>query len=117
LIIAGKNLPGLEEEEKTSDNKVEGCASRVWLVATLDEAGHMHFRADSDSNLVKGLIAILHSELDSQTPSVVLNYEPTTLQDLGLDKKLSLNRVQGFQAILKKLKTYALVWSQTPLTN
>ncbi len=68
IIDLGNELPPIDESVKTPEHLIEGCQSRVWLDASLDDEGKVHFRADSDAIIVKGIISLLISVLDGHTP-------------------------------------------------
>src|SRR5262245_19325748 len=72
IIELGKKLKGFPEDKRTDDNKVKGCQSSVWLV-TDEENGTIIFKADSDSTIVKGLIALLVRVLNGRTPDEIIN--------------------------------------------
>jgi cysteine desulfuration protein SufE len=89
IIELGKKLKGYPEDKQTSDYKVKGCQSSVWLV-TDDEEGRIIFKADSDSTIVKGLIALLIRVLNDRTPDEIL------------DAKLEFIAKTDFSSILRK---------------
>src|SRR4030095_13858334 len=72
LIELGKKLKDFPEDKRTDDNKVKGCQSSVWLVAN-SENGSVTYKADSDSTIVKGLIALLIRVLSGQSPDNIVN--------------------------------------------
>ena len=69
IIDLGNELPAIDEKLKTPEHLIEGCQSRVWLDATMDDNGHVHYVADSDAIIVKGIISMLISVLNDQTVS------------------------------------------------
>ena len=72
IIDLGNNLPEIDEKYKTPDHLIEGCQSRVWLNAELTPEGTVHYTADSDAIIVKGIISLLIQALDNQTPVDIL---------------------------------------------
>ena len=72
MIDLGKSLPLIDEQNKTDDNIIKGCQSKVWLDAQL-KGDKMVFSADSDAIITKGIIAVLIRSFNNQTPSAILN--------------------------------------------
>lgn len=110
LIDLGKRLPPLPEEEKTPDNKVSGCTSQVWLVADkpTEEPDHLHFRAESDAHIVKGLIAILLRIYSGKTSQEIRQIDIAPFfKEIGLDRHLSPNRSNGFFAMVERIQQLA----------
>lgn len=111
LIDLGRKLEPLFDLEKADRNRVNGCQSSVWIVSEItgrDGDKHLNFRADSDSTIVRGLIALLHSVYDGQTPRAVLDFDIEGLmQRLGLDQHLSIGRRNGMAGMIARLKTEA----------
>ena len=67
IIDLGNTLPDFPENEKTPQNLIEGCQSRVWITAKRQDDGKIHFEADSDALIVKGIVALLMRVLDDRT--------------------------------------------------
>tara|TARA_B100000609_G_scaffold153249_1_gene124592 strand:+ start:800 stop:1204 length:405 start_codon:yes stop_codon:yes gene_type:complete len=107
LIDLGKKLPPMADELKIEANRVQGCVSKVWLVAE-DKDGHMHFTADSDAHIVKGLVYILLSAFSGKSKTDIQNVDIDALfAQMGLDKQLSPSRRNGFVAMVERIKSYA----------
>ncbi len=111
LIDLGKKLPPLSEAEKTEENRIHGCQSRVWVVANKDRHDVQEvitFRADSDSAIVKGLAALLHKVYNGRTPQEVLSFDINQLLDrLELGQHLSMNRRNGLAGIVTRIRELA----------
>jgi cysteine desulfuration protein SufE len=109
LIDLGRQLPDLPADKRTDAYKVEGCMSQVWLVPGADgEGGRITFRADSDSAIVKGLIAVLMVLYDRKTPREILDTDPeAVLGQLDLGSHISPNRRNGFYAMVERIKKTA----------
>lgn len=107
LIDLGKQVPVMENSLKTEENKVRGCTSQVWMVAEWRD-GRLYFQADSDAQIVRGLIHILslaYQGLDKgQIEAVDLN---KTFAELGLDRHLSPSRRNGFFSMVQRIKAMA----------
>ena len=117
IIDMGNELPPIDESLKTPDRLIEGCQSRVWLDATLDENGKVHFVADSDALIVKGIIAMLIRVLNDHTPKEILDADLHFIDDIGLSEHLSPTRSNGLLAMLKQMRMYALVFDAKSVTN
>ena len=110
IIDLGNALEPLSDDMKTPDRLIEGCQSRVWLDATLDEDGRVHFRADSDAIIVKGIISLLVSVLDDHTPDEILEADLRFIDEIGLSRHLSPTRSNGLVAMVKQMRVYALAF-------
>ena len=111
IIDLGNEQPALDHAYKTEDNLIEGCQSRVWLHAQMVD-GLVHFEADSDAIITKGLIALLIRVLSDHTPQEILDSDVHFIDAIGLTQHLSPTRSNGLLSMLKQIKTYALAYSQ-----
>jgi cysteine desulfuration protein SufE len=112
LIDLGKRLTPLTDEERSEANRVQGCVSQVWLVNDPAGAreGHLAFRADSDSFIMKGLVALLLALYNDRAPEEILGTDSTVLfAELGLDRHLSPLRSNGLASIDKTIRARAKV--------
>ena len=110
IIDLGRELPPMDEALKTDGSKVRGCMSQVWLVGTADGAAppRLHFLADSDALIVKGLIGVLLAIYQDRTPAEVLGTDiADVFERLGLEQHLSVNRRNGFYAMVERIKGIA----------
>ncbi|KAK2979719.1 hypothetical protein RJ640_004908 [Escallonia rubra] len=107
LLFYGKNLTPLKPQFKTSDNKVQGCVSQVWVRAYLDSDKNVVFEADSDSVLTKGLAALLVQGLSGRPVEEVLRVTPDFAILLGLQQSLTPSRNNGFLNMLKLMQKKA----------
>lgn len=110
IIDLGNNLPEIDEKYKTPDHLIEGCQSRVWLNADFTPDGKIHYTADSDAIIVKGIISLLIQVLDNQTPDDILNSDLHFIDDIGLSEHLSPTRSNGLLAMVKQMRLYALAF-------
>ncbi|MCH5245427.1 MAG: SufE family protein [Muribaculaceae bacterium] len=110
IIDMGNSLPPIAEQLKTPSNLIEGCQSRVWLDARLTPEGTVHYTADSDAIIVKGIISMLVDVLNDHTPDEILNANLHFIDDIGLAENLSPTRSNGLTAMLKQMKMYALAF-------
>jgi cysteine desulfuration protein SufE len=107
LIDLGRNLPHMDESLKTEENRVHGCVSKVWLVSGFND-GRLDFIADSDTQLVRGLIAVLMMAYKGKTPVEVGEVDVEGLfRRLGLEQHLSPNRRSGFFSMVEAIRKSA----------
>ncbi len=110
IIDLGNALPEIDESKKTASNLIEGCQSRVWLDAELDAEGKVHYTADSDAIIVKGIISMLISVLNGHTADEILQADLHFIDDIGLGEHLSPTRSNGLVAMVKQMRMYALAF-------
>ena len=110
LIDIGNEQEPLPERYKTESNLIDGCQSRVWLQADLKEDGTVHFQAESDALIVKGIVTLLIEVLSGHTPDEILEADLHFIEDIGLREHLSPTRSNGLLAMLKQMKMYALAF-------
>lgn len=110
LIHLGKALPPMSLELQTEENKVRGCQSQVWLAVKVVDNSILHFEAESDALIVKGLISLLLQVYQDLTPSEILQTPPQFIKDLGFQQHLSPSRANGLQAMVKQIQYYATAY-------
>lgn len=111
IIEIGNSCPIIEEKEKTENNLIKGCQSRVWVSAKLDERGLMQITADSDAVITKGIITLLLRVFNNQKPEDVYSAELKFIDEIGLKSHLSPTRSNGLLSMIKQIKLYALAFS------
>ena len=109
LIDMGSDQPPLAEQYKTPQNLIDGCQSRVWLQADLVDA-LVHFQAESDALIVKGIVTLLLRVLSDHTPQEILDADLYFIDRIGLREHLSPTCSNGLLAMLKQMKMYALAF-------
>jgi len=108
VLDLGKRLEPFPDEHRIDANKVRGCQSQVWMVASADEAsGLLRIKADSDAFIVKGLIALLLRLYDHRKPEDILAYPPDVFDEIGLGKHLSPSRANGLHAMVNRIRQIA----------
>ena len=107
IIDLGKDLPKIDEAQKTEDRLIEGCQSRVWLNSHF-ENGRMHFTADSDAIITKGIIGLLIRVLNEETPESIAKADLFFIGKIGLQEHLSPTRANGLLGMVKRLKLEAI---------
>ena len=110
LIDLGNGQEPLEEKYKTEQNLIDGCQSRVWLVADYED-GNIHFRAESDALIVKGIVSLLIRVLSDHTPQEILDADLYFIDQIGLKEHLSPTRSNGLVAMVKQMRVYALAYN------
>jgi cysteine desulfuration protein SufE len=109
LIESGKSLKMIDPKYKVQNNLISGCQSRVWLHAEYD--GKMiHFSADSDAVITKGLVSLLIRVMDGQSPDAILEAKLDFIDQIGLKEHLSPTRSNGLVSMVKQMKLYALAF-------
>ena len=106
MIKLGKSLESSDENLKSDDNSISGCQSQVWLKAEMNN-DKIHFLADSDSLITKGIISLLLRVFNDQYPKDIVNAELYFIDKIGLNSNLSPSRVNGLMSILKQIKSSA----------
>ncbi|MBD5180223.1 MAG: SufE family protein [Bacteroidales bacterium] len=109
IIDLGNALPPIDEAYKTPQHLIEGCQSRVWLNAELKD-GKVHYTADSDAIIVKGIISLLIEVLNDHTPAEIVDADLYFIDKIGLSEHLSPTRSNGLLAMVKQMKMYAVAF-------
>ena len=108
LIELGRMLPPFPEEARTDANKVQGCASQVWLRTGFEPAGvepRLDIVGDSDAHIVRGLVALLISLYDGKTASEALSTDALGLfRELGLSEHLTPQRSNGVRSMVERIR-------------
>jgi len=109
LIDMGNEQEPLDEKYKTESNLIDGCQSRVWLQADYAD-GKLHFSAESDALIVKGIVTLLIRVLSDATPKEILDADLYFIDKIGLKEHLSPTRSNGLVAMVKQMRMYALAF-------
>lgn len=109
IIDLGKKLAPLEEEHKLEENRIKGCQSTVWLVASYED-GRVFFKADSDAVIVKGLVSMLIKVLSGHRPEEILAAKLDFIGEIGMMSHLAQTRSNGLLSMIKQMKNYALAY-------
>jgi cysteine desulfuration protein SufE len=110
VIELGKALPDLPDAEKTDANKVQGCASQVWLVSRVGEGDDpvMHFEGDSDAHIVRGLVAIVLVVYSGKKASEIAKLDAINVfGQIGLVEHLSAQRANGLRSMVNRIRETA----------
>lgn len=107
LISLGSKLPPMPDAFKTEATKVSGCTSQVWIVPSWDEKGRFSMMADSDAQIVRGLVAVLYALFQGKTAAEIRAMDVEGIfKKLGLDEHLSPNRRSGFFAMVERVRAF-----------
>ena len=109
MIDLGKSIPLIQDSNKTDENLIKGCQSKVWLNAELIE-DKIAFTADSDAIITKGIIAILLRVFSDKKPEEILAANTNFIDEIGLKDHLSPTRANGLVSMIKQIKIYALAY-------
>jgi cysteine desulfuration protein SufE len=113
LIELSEGLPAIDADKRNDRHLIEGCQSRVWVDAALEE-GKVYYSADSDAIITKGIVALLIRVFNGHTPKEILDADLYFIDRVGLKENLSPTRSNGLVAMIKQMRLYALAFaSQT----
>ena len=116
IMELGQKLPEMPEADKTEQNIVKGCQSKVWLTASLAD-NKVYFQADSNTAITKGLVSLLTRIFNGQTPEVILKADLFFMNKIGMDRFIGTQRSNGFAAMIKQMKLYALAFKTKMQVN
>lgn len=111
VIELGKALPPFPEAERNERNKVQGCASQVWLICeqkSTPKGPILVFQGDSDAHIVKGLVAVLLTLVSGQSPKDILETDILGIfRQIGLEGHLTPQRSNGLRSMVERIRGYA----------
>ena len=108
MIELGRELPEFSETARTDANKVRGCVSQVWIEDGL-ENGALRIRGDSDSHLVKGLVALAIALYDGKKPSEAMAVDAQgVFREFGLEQHLTPQRSNGVRSMIERIRADAV---------
>ena len=110
LISLSDSLPVIDAAHKTEQYIIEGCQSRVWVDARIED-GKVYYSADSDAIIVKGILALLIRAFEGRTPQEILDLDLYFIEAIGLQENLSPTRGNGVLATIKQMRLFALAFS------
>lgn len=110
IIDLGRKLPSMDAADKTAETKIPGCQSNVWVRARVgdEDPPLLHLSADSDSQIVKGLVAIIIALCDGRTPGEVAELDiQGFFEEMELSRHLSMNRSIGLREMIQTIQATA----------
>ena len=115
IMELGQKLSSMDDNKKIEENIVKGCQSKVWLTASL-EGDKILYEADSNTAITKGLVSLLVRVLSGQKPANIVNADIDFPAKIGMERFIGTQRSNGFAAMIKQMKLYALAL-QAKLVN
>jgi cysteine desulfuration protein SufE len=109
LIELSRDLPLIDPRLKVNENLINGCQSKVWLQAEYNDS-ILHFTADSDAIITKGIVALLIRVLSGRKPEEIMHADLWFIDKIGLRQNLSPTRSNGLVSMIKQMKLYALAY-------
>jgi cysteine desulfuration protein SufE len=109
LIELSRDLSIINPKLKVKENLINGCQSKVWLNADYQD-GTIHFTADSDAIITKGIVSLLIRVLSDRTPDEIIHADLSFIDRIGLRQNLSPTRSNGLLSMIKQMKLYALAY-------
>ena len=109
IMELGQKLPVMPETEKSEQNIVQGCQSKVWLSASM-QGDRVHFKADSNTAITKGLVSLLIRVFNDQQPDAILGAEIDFPKRIGMERFIGTQRSNGFASMIRQIRFYALVF-------
>jgi cysteine desulfuration protein SufE len=109
LIDLGKSLPLIAQSEKSDNQLIKGCQSKLWLKSSFD-GNLVNFLADSDAIITKGIAALMIRVLSNHSPSEIISANLDFINKIGLKEHLSPTRANGLVSLIKQMKLDALAY-------
>lgn len=109
IMELGNNLPEFPENDRIDDNIIKGCQSKVWLTAKMENE-KIHFFADSNTDITKGLISLLIRVLSERSPKEIIDAELKFIDKIGMGNIIGSQRSNGLASMIKQMKLYALAY-------
>ncbi len=114
IMEIGNKLPPFPEDERTDDNIIKGCQSKVWLTTRFED-NKVVYLADSNTDITKGLISLLIRVLSNRTPKEILDTELYFIDKIGMSSIIGSQRSNGLASMIKQMKLFALAYQQSTL--
>ncbi|GAA4846237.1 SufE family protein [Algivirga pacifica] len=110
IMELGQQLAPISEEGMVDDNLIKGCQSKVWLTTDFED-GKIIYKADSNTDITKGLISLLIRVLSNKTPQEIIDAELYFMDKIGMGGVIGSQRSNGFAAMIKQMKLFAVAYS------
>ena len=110
IMELGQKLPVMNDADKSEDNIVKGCQSKVWLTAKMKN-NVIQFMGDSNTAITKGLVSLLIRIFSGQKPEDILTADLYFMKKIGMERFIGTQRSNGFAAMIKQMKLYALAFN------
>ena len=112
IMEIGNKLPPFPENERTDQNIIKGCQSKVWLTTRFEDSKVVYL-ADSNTDITKGLISLLIRVLSNRTPKEILDTELYFIDKIGMSSIIGSQRSNGLASMIKQMKLFALAYQQS----
>lgn len=109
IMELGQQLPALPEQYKVDENIIKGCQSKVWLTTSMED-DKIIFRADSNTEITKGLISMLIRVLSGQSAESIANADLYFIEKIGMSRVIGSQRSNGFAAMIRQMKLFAIAY-------
>lgn len=109
IMELGDRLPPFPEAERTEDNIIKGCQSKVWLI-TQENEDKVIFLADSNTDITKGLISLLIRVLSGRSPEEIISSDLYFIDKIGMGSIIGSQRSNGLTAMIKQMKRFAIAY-------
>ncbi len=109
IMELGQKLPALEEAHKVDLNIIKGCQSKVWLVSDFNN-GAIQFKADSNTDITKGLVSLLIRVLNNRKPDEIIDANLYFIEKIGMKQVIGSQRSNGFASMIKQMRLFALAY-------
>lgn len=116
IMELGQKLEAFPEEQKVEDNIIKGCQSKVWLITDFKD-GRVFFKADSNTEITKGLISLLIRVLSGQKADDIISADLYFIHKIGMSRVIGSQRSNGFAAMIKQMKLFALAYKSKSESN
>jgi cysteine desulfuration protein SufE len=107
IMELGGSLENFPDNERVEENTIKGCQSKVWLIAD-EQDTKVHFKADSNTDITKGLISLLLRVLNNRSPEEIIDSKLDFIDRIGMGSIIGSQRSNGFGSMIKQIKLYAL---------
>lgn len=112
LMDLGKKLPIMPADHKIEEFIVKGCQSKVWVFPKLNN-GLIEFEVDSNTEITRGLLYLLWSIWNKQSPETILQTDLFFIDKIGMNRMIGTQRSNGFTAMIQKMKAFATLYQQS----
>ena len=109
IMELGSSLAPFPESDRTEENIIKGCQSKVWLTAQ-EKEGKIEYSADSNTDITKGLISLLIRVLSGKKAGEILNTDLYFIDKIGMGSIIGSQRSNGLAAMIKQMKLFALAY-------
>lgn len=106
LLEISSDMPKFSPDKKTDENKVKGCQSGVWLSMSNNE-DIIHVQADSDTLIIRGILAIIVGIFDGRSKGEIATFEPSFIEETNIKNQISTDRFNGIYSVINTIKKYA----------